>query len=123
ALVFFEKEFIISTITLTIGVLLFFLFKFSNLVLRIDRHIIKYKFPPFFRNFKTINIDNYVRLEVLSYDPILMFGGWGIRTNKKAKCYSTSGMFALKIKRPNSKDIYIGTNKPEDLKKIIEQIM
>lgn len=117
--IFFEKAYIIATIVLLLGVMFFGLLKCIRLVVKIDQATVKYKFFPVHIAFKTIVIDHTLRLEVVAYDPISEFGGWGIRINKHAKCYSTSGYFALKITMTGRKDTYIGTNEPDELRRFI----
>lgn len=118
---YFEKKYLVATIILMIGAVLFCLLKYSYLILKIDQNTIQYRFFPFHSNFKNIDIDNSLQCEVIPYDPISEFGGWGIRVNKKAKCYSISGTFVLKIVKPGQKLLYLGTNKPEELRNFIEQ--
>ncbi len=63
--------------------------------------------------------DAYVR----KYEPIKEFGGWGYRFGfKGGVVYNVSGRWGLQIVLKNGKKILIGTQKPEELKKIIQEL-
>ena len=62
------------------------------------------------------------KMEVIKYNPIMDYGGWGIRLG----AYNISGNKGLKIhfinKNSLKDSILIGTQKPEELSKIIKSI-
>lgn len=109
-----------STITLLIMVLAAVFFYIMNLKSKIYEDRIEINFFPFGIH-KVYNLKDVERLEIIKYNPILDYGGWGIRFG----AYTISGNMGLKIyyKKTNFTDaILIGTQKPEELSKIIKSI-
>jgi hypothetical protein len=109
---------IISIIVTFSLLLLFYVMKLKT---KIYRDSIEVKFFPFGIH-KTYSFQEIEKMEVIKYNPIMDYGGWGIRIG----AYNISGNKGLKInyKNKNSfKDsILIGTQKPEELSKIIKSI-
>ena len=68
---------------------------------------------------KKVAWDNIAELEVLDYGFV---GGWGIRIGTKfGTVYNTSGSKGLRIKLKNNKKFLIGTQKEDELKRIVEK--
>lgn len=89
---------------------------FWKLSTKIDNYGITIKCP--FVN-KTVKWDEIEELEVLDYGFV---GGWGIRTwTKYGTVYNTSGSKGLRVKLKSAKKFLIGTQKEEELKKIVEK--
>lgn len=61
------------------------------------------------------------RAYIRKYSPILEYGGWGIRYSifGKGKAYNISGNYGLQLELMDTKKILIGTNKPEELTKVL----
>jgi hypothetical protein len=98
----------------------FTLFKVISLTLSIDANQIQYRFKPFHRRNQVINKSDIKEASVVRYNPILQYGGWGIRYNfKRGKAFSTRGNYGLQIKLNNGRSILIGTQKPEELKSFL----
>jgi hypothetical protein len=55
------------------------------------------------------------KYEVITYDPILDYGGWGIKYNRHGKAYNVSGNKGLQLYLKNGKRILIGTQKESEL--------
>lgn len=49
------------------------------------------------------------------------FGGWGYRLGKWGKAYSTKGEHGVQLIMKDGSQLMIGTQKPEEVKKIINQ--
>lgn len=112
-----ETATIISTFILVLITILFYLI---NLRTTIYNDRIEVFFFPFGIH-KKYNLKDITKLEIIKYNPILDYGGWGIRFG----AFSTSGNMGLKIfhKKTNfSKSILIGTQKPKELSIVIKSI-
>jgi hypothetical protein len=124
--IFIEKDYgngskTIGIIVLILMFSLLVLFYFINLKTRVYSDRIEIKFFPFINHWKKYPFASIEKMEVIQYNPILDYGGWGIRLG----AYNTSGNKGLKIyyKKKNYRDsILIGTQKPEELAKIIKNI-
>ena len=110
---------IISTF-ICLAVLL--LFYWLHLKTRITDEGIIFSFPPFLFREKRIPFSDINKLEVIKYHPIRDFGGWGIKWGLKGRAYNVSGNMGLMIELKNGKHLLLGTNKADDLRRVIEKI-
>jgi len=84
----------------------------------INNEMIKIRFFPFVN--KTIIWNDVKSAEVLKYGFV---GGWGIRLGTKyGTVYNISGDKGLALELKNGKKILIGTQREEELRKVISQI-
>ena len=92
-----------------------------SLVTRIETRAINVGFPPFSkREIPKSEISNaYVR----QYSPLGEYGGWGYRTGRNGKAYSTMGDQGLQLELRDGSRILIGTQRPAQLRKVIETWM
>lgn len=97
------------------------LFVFMRLDTEIQHSGVYYRLYPFQRKFrgisKTIIRDAYVR----KYNPIMEFGGWGIRVGwaGKGMAYNVSGNMGLQIEYGSGKKILLGTRNPEKVQQAL----
>ncbi len=103
----------------------FFLLVISGIFLlprmktKIDAQQISLHFHPFFK--KTIPLSQIKSAEVLNYGFV---GGWGIRLwTKFGTVYNTKGNKGLALVLKNGKKLVIGTQREQELKKIVAQIV
>ena len=80
------------------------------------------KYFPFHWSFKQISLDDVETIEPVTYSPMKDYGGWGIRYGRSGKAYNPTGNRGVKITYKNGKHILIGSGKPEELAKAIEQM-
>ncbi|HPR59226.1 MAG TPA: DUF6141 family protein [Bacteroidales bacterium] len=99
------------------------LFGFTKLETLIDTEGIHYRFTPFYRTFRKISWDETNRVYVRKYSPILEYGGWGVRYGIKGKALNVSGNKGLQIEFTNGKKLLIGTQQPEELQKVLNQLV
>lgn len=92
------------------------LFLLMRLETKNTKEGISFKFFPFVkRNYSYDEIETY---KVINYGFV---GGWGIRfTMKYGTVYNTKGTKGLFIKLKNGKTMVIGTQKPQELEKVVE---
>lgn len=118
------KEFTSSTSTsgsLSALIILFLvtvLFVVLKMKTTITQKSIQLVYFPFV--WKTINIDDIASMEVINYGFV---GGWGIRFwTSYGTVYNVRGNKGLHIKLKNGKQLVIGTQKPKELEKVVEQL-
>lgn len=109
-----EKTFIIESLI----VLLFFLpfiwfFYVLNLETTIDKTGIHLTFKPFLINYKLIKFEDIEKIKVITYNPIMQCGGWGLKWYKNGNAINVSGNQGIEIILKNNNLILIGTQKPE----------
>jgi hypothetical protein len=59
---------------------------------------------------------------VRRYSAFSEFGGWGIRFGSSGTAFNVSGNIGLQLEFLNKERLLIGTNKPTELTKVIEEL-
>ena len=116
-------DYIAASIGLLILVLVIILFLVLKLQTKIDENGIKFKFYPFQVSYNNIDWSNISECYIRNYNPISEFGGWGIKSSFRrdtGKAYTIKGSIGLQLKLKNGKKILIGTQKNEEIKRVIE---
>ncbi|QCX52348.1 hypothetical protein [Elizabethkingia sp. JS20170427COW] len=106
----------------TIAVSILFLnFKLET---RITKEGIYVRFFPFHLKFKYYSWREITKAYIRSYSPISDYGGWGIRLglSGKGNAYNVSGNQGLQLEFADRKNLLIGTQKPEELSLLLEQL-
>ena len=99
---------------------LFFVFMFYKLQLKteITCENLSFRFIPFIK--RTISLSEIASMQVINYGFV---GGWGIRLlTQYGTVYNVRGNKGLHIKLKNGKQFIIGTQKPQELEKVVEQL-
>lgn len=91
---------------------------FVKLHTRIDTEGITIRFFPFVIK-KTWTWDMIDRVYIKKYS-IVDNGGWGYRVGKNGIAYNTKGNFGLQLILKNGARIMIGTQRPEEVNKIVD---
>lgn len=116
---------LIITTALVTALMLFLLWLFYILELQtcITEEGIRYRFFPFRWKYKMIKRSEITDLEVIKYNPIGDYGGWGIRYGSKGKALNVSGNMGLMIRLTSGKNLLLGTNKPEELREAVKKFV
>ena len=74
-------------------------------------------------SYKVITWATVGRCYLRTYKPIAEYGGWGMRwgLGGKGMAYTISGNQGLQVEYSPNKKLLIGTQKPEELERIIQQ--
>jgi hypothetical protein len=104
-------------------VLVFFLFRMMKLETVIDQDGVKCRFKPFQRKFKSFPVNDIVLYEVKKYNPIMEYGGWGIRYGRKGTAYNVRGNMGLYLELRNRKTFLIGTQNPDSVRYAMDKLM
>ena len=111
---------------LVIGIIILSIFYTMNLKIRVTCLGIHYQFFPFHLQEKFIAKEEIQAFEAIGYNPIIDYGGWGIRYSFRGKAYNVKGNRGVYISHINGKKILFGTQKETDfiagLKKIRKQL-
>lgn len=83
---------------------------------------ISYKMFPFHFDWKDLPLKEVEKLEVRIFKPLQEYRGWGNRIGKSGRAYTIKGTNGLQITLKNNEKILIGTNKPEELKKVLQNV-
>ena len=114
-------ETIFSAAILIITTLLFYLMRLET---TIKSDGIYYRFFPFQVKLKKISWEDISQAYIRKYNPIMEYGGWGIRNGflRSGKAYNVSGNEGLQIIYTNDKRFLIGTKKAEEIKSMLFQL-
>lgn len=108
-------------LAIPIGMLVLIIFLFLKLILktRIDHVSLSFSYSPFIkeRKYRFEDIDS---MELIEYNGLLEYGGWGIKWNIDSWAYTTGGKHGFLVKTGNKKFL-LGTHKPEEARKALEQ--
>lgn len=84
---------------------------------------IRYRFPPFIWNWKIIKAEEIQNFEVSNYYAAQEYKGHGYQKSGQVKALSVAGNMGLQLTFYTGKKLLLGTQKPEKLKRAMEQLM
>lgn len=102
--------------------LIMVLFFLMNLKTTIDAKGIHIQFFPFIRNPKVFLWNDIKKIELTKYQPMVEYGGYGIRGLGDDKAYNIQGDIGLKLYFKDGKKTMIGTQKPDEINKVVREI-
>jgi hypothetical protein len=102
-----------------------FLFRFLMLETLVDTEGIHYRFRPFQKKFKLIKPEDISRYEVKKYNPLMDYGGWGIRlgSTSKGTAYNVRGNQGVLFELKSGKKFLLGTQEPNSFRYAMEKLM
>ena len=112
-------------IFVTLGVwLLTLLFVFLRLETVIKQDGIYYRFLPFQWTYRNISWDRISKSFVRQYNPIIEYGGWGLRIGLfgKGQAFNVSGNKGLQLVYDNGKKFLLGTQRPDEIERVLKQL-
>jgi hypothetical protein len=98
--------------------LLNILFLSFTLTTRIEGDSLSYRFFPFTR-WRTFRFEEIETMELVEYNGLWEYGGWGIKWNGDSWSYTTGGKWGILVKTTNKKFL-LGTQKPEQVRQVID---
>lgn len=111
---------------LVLALLLSLLFTALFFIFRLDTEIsdqgISARLFPIHRSFRRFEWKDIQHIEVRQYKPLREYGGWGIRFGRNGKAWNIRGNQGIQLVFGNGKKLLIGTNKPEEVKKALEEL-
>ena len=100
------------------------LFMFLNrLEIQVSSYGVYYRYRPFHFQYQRIPKENLVSYQIVHYQPLRDYGGWGIRYGKYGKAYTLSGDIGVQLVTIDQKKILLGTLRPEDMQKALDSIL
>ncbi len=114
-----EIGFALIFVVSILGLVLSLIFNIK-LETRIDGTGIHFRYFPFIRNWRLIPKNSIISTKVSSFNPLLDFGGWGMKANKTTKLFNITGDQGLLIDSGKSKKVLLGTLKSKELKIFLE---
>ncbi len=113
----------VGLIIITVFMILFNLLFFSfNLKTQITKDKIYFQFFPFHTKDRKYLISDIQEMAVVKYSPIFDYGGWGVRGIGDNRAFNVKGNKGLKILFKDGTKRLIGTQKPEELQRVIKEL-
>lgn len=112
---------LIEIALLSIFPIVFTVFYIAKLTTEVREDALYIKFYPFHRSPIKIPYKNIEEYHPKKYNPVLDYGGWGIRNGNKEKAYTVTGKKGVRIGRSNGQPILIGSQQPHKLIDAIDQ--
>ncbi len=110
-------------IALVVMILVIAMHAIMTLQVTVDSSAIYYRYPPFVRKERRLTKTDIQAMNIRKYRPIWEFGGYGYRYRLgSGRALNVSGKDGLQIVLANGKRLLIGTQKPEELGRIINQL-
>lgn len=96
------------------------LFYLLTLKTHIDKNYLRFSFYPLLKE-RSHRWEDIKSAQIINYGFV---GGWGIRLGTKhGTVYNTSGKMGLKIRLKSGKTFVIGTQKPEALSAVVQELI
>jgi len=117
-----------SNLALLITAIIMLLFTLLFWIIRLDTEIksdgIYYRLYPFQLSYKQILWHRLKKKFVRQYSPLTEFGSWGFRIGLfgSGQAFNVSGNQGLQLVFDNDMNFLIGTQKPEEIEKVLKQI-
>ena len=110
----------LGELILPVGVLVFVngLFFSMRLTTRLDASSLTFTYFPFLRK-KVYPLSELASMELIAYNGLLEYGGWGIKWNGDCWSYTTGGTHGILVKTKDKKFL-LGTQHPTEVKKVID---
>ncbi len=92
----------------------------------IDQGGIHYRFFPLIYKHRIISKEQIQRFEIRKYNPIMDYGGWGVRRGfgrKWQRAYNVSGNIGLQLYLTNGKKVLFGTQRPQAILYAMDEMM
>jgi hypothetical protein len=103
----------VSMVAFCIGLIALFLL--TRLITEVHNDGLYVRFVPFHPRFLRFSWEFIERWEAVQYNPLLDYGGWGIRYGLKGRAYNVSGNKGVQLQLKDGKRILIGSQRAEAL--------
>ncbi|PKL36759.1 hypothetical protein CVV38_02565 [Candidatus Peregrinibacteria bacterium HGW-Peregrinibacteria-1] len=109
-------------ITLALMLLLTALFVAFKLETRVSKNGLSVRLFPIHLTPRKYTWDQFSKVYVRQYRPIIEFGGWGLRGLSKNRALNVSGNKGLQLVFTNGKKLLIGTQREQELRSVLNDI-
>jgi hypothetical protein len=113
----------IAELIIPVGILVFVngIFFSMRLTTRLNASSLTFTYFPFLRK-KVYPFSELVSMELIAYNGLLEYGGWGIKWNGDCWSYTTGGTHGILVKTKDKKFL-LGTQNPEQASEAIVYFM
>jgi hypothetical protein len=94
-----------------------------RLVTQVRHDGIYLRFIPFHWRWVRIEPERIKGVQARTYNPLLEYGGWGIRYGARGKAYTISGNRGVELEFANGRTLLIGSQRAEELASVIRGLL
>lgn len=117
-------DWMMLVLLLVFGIIFPFFFYSIKMITEVRKEALYIRFYPFHFSFISFPIKTIQKYEVLTYNPIRDYGGWGIRYGLKGTAYNAKGNKGVRfefVERGKVKKLMVGSQTPEKLSAAIDR--
>ncbi len=114
-----NTELIIVLLFTFLLLVLFYLFTLETLI-KTDGIYVRYF--PLHMKFRHYPWEQVRKAYVRQYNPILEYGGWGLRGMGKNRALNISGNQGLQLELEDYRKLLIGTRKPDEINEVLQKL-
>ncbi len=107
----------LTTAMFVLAIVLPFLLLRSKLVVTVDQEAVRISFSPFTR--RTVPLSEITEAKPRKSNPLLEFGGVGVRWTPRGWAYLVSGDLGVQLELVGGKRVFVGSQRPDDLSSAI----
>ena len=106
--------------TIIIPILVFLLLYFIQLEWKFTESDFRYRFFPFIIKERIIQYSDIQNMSVMKINPLLEFGGWGLRRGKLGKAYTTDGNLIIHIELESGQKLNFTVKNNIEVERVIQ---
>ena len=106
--------------TIIIPILVFLLLFFIKLEWEFTESDFRYRFFPFIIKERIIQYSDIQNMSVMKINPLLEFGGWGLRRGQLGKAYTTDGNLIIHIELKSGQKLNFTVKNNVEVERIIQ---
>ena len=106
--------------TIIIPILVFLLLFFIKLEWEFTESDFRYRFFPFIIKERIIQYSDIQNMSVMKINPLLEFGGWGLRRGKLGKAYTTDGNLIIHIELESGQKLNFTVKNNIEVERVIQ---
>ena len=106
--------------TIIIPILVFLLLYFIQLEWKFTESDFRYRFFPFIIKERIIQYSDIQNMSVMKINPLLEFGGWGLRRGQLGKAYTTDGNLIIHIELKSGQKLNFTVKNNIEVERVIQ---
>ncbi len=112
-----------ALIAIVFGAFIVYMFKSSKLIIEVKTDGFYYRFAPFHFKVKKIGVGEIQSFEIRKVNPMLEYGGWGIRHGfKRGKGYVAAGDSGVQFVMKDGRKVFFTSQQPKELEEAMKKV-
>lgn len=112
---------LIGPLMIAVGMAMLWMYYAARLETIVTNEAVYYRFYPFNMDYNIKTPEQIKSFEMVKYNPLIDYGGWGIRYNEKGKAFNVSGDKGVQFTL-SDRALLIGTQNPEKFMEALQSM-